>query len=239
MRGAHARGTGAEKRLAARRRRTAGRDSEHELAAQRSTSPRPQDRLLSRSARQPREFAETVRHFGYQRVFNGYCYTGGFTLAALAGGAASGLGVDLGPALARALAHVGFNGFDASLAEFADDDVNQTLRRCVDQGTAFRCDRARPAEVRAHRRASRARRPGLQGHQSPGVHVARNGRRAVHVLVFRRSRHRAVPQDRRRRGYRCRRRWAILERLGAAPDHPMTVTFPEGEYLKGLVIIKR
>ena len=28
-------------------------------------------------------------------------------------------------------------------------------------------------------------------------------------------------------------------RLGAAPDHPMTVTFPEGEYLKGLVLIKR
>ena len=28
-------------------------------------------------------------------------------------------------------------------------------------------------------------------------------------------------------------------RVGAAPDHPMTVTFPEGEYLKGLMIIKR
>jgi len=27
-------------------------------------------------------------------------------------------------------------------------------------------------------------------------------------------------------------------RLAAAPDHPMTVTFPEGEYLKGLVVIK-
>ena len=31
----------------------------------------------------------------------------------------------------------------------------------------------------------------------------------------------------------------IYARTGAAPDHPMTVTFPEGEYLKGLVIIKR
>eukprot|EP01042_Synura_sphagnicola_P010850 gene10850-13895_t len=27
----------------------------------------------------------------------------------------------------------------------------------------------------------------------------------------------------------------ILERLGGAPDHPMTLEFPEGEYLKGLV----
>ena len=30
----------------------------------------------------------------------------------------------------------------------------------------------------------------------------------------------------------------FLARLGAASDHPMTVTFPEGEYLKGLVILK-
>jgi 23S rRNA (cytosine1962-C5)-methyltransferase len=31
----------------------------------------------------------------------------------------------------------------------------------------------------------------------------------------------------------------ILERLQAAPDHPMTVNFPEGEYLKGLVLMKK
>ena len=31
----------------------------------------------------------------------------------------------------------------------------------------------------------------------------------------------------------------IYARLGAAPDHPMTVTFPEGEYLKGLVVLKQ
>jgi len=30
----------------------------------------------------------------------------------------------------------------------------------------------------------------------------------------------------------------ILQRLGGACDHPMTVNFPEGEYLKGLVIMK-
>ena len=31
----------------------------------------------------------------------------------------------------------------------------------------------------------------------------------------------------------------IVGRLGAAPDHPMTLLFPEGEYLKGLVVLKR
>ena len=31
---------------------------------------------------------------------------------------------------------------------------------------------------------------------------------------------------------------AIVQRLEAAPDHPTTIEFPEGEYLKGLVLIK-
>jgi 23S rRNA (cytosine1962-C5)-methyltransferase len=31
----------------------------------------------------------------------------------------------------------------------------------------------------------------------------------------------------------------VHARLGAAPDHPMTINFPEGEYLKGLVVLKR
>jgi 23S rRNA (cytosine1962-C5)-methyltransferase len=32
---------------------------------------------------------------------------------------------------------------------------------------------------------------------------------------------------------------AILQRLEGACDHPTTLTFPEGEYLKGLAILKR
>jgi len=30
----------------------------------------------------------------------------------------------------------------------------------------------------------------------------------------------------------------ILERFGAAPDHPVALEFPEGEYLKGLLVLK-
>ena len=31
----------------------------------------------------------------------------------------------------------------------------------------------------------------------------------------------------------------IHERMGGAPDHPMTIQFPEGEYLKGLVVMRK
>jgi 23S rRNA (cytosine1962-C5)-methyltransferase len=31
----------------------------------------------------------------------------------------------------------------------------------------------------------------------------------------------------------------LLDRLAGACDHPTTICFPEGEYLKGLVILKQ
>ncbi|HEY8361236.1 MAG TPA: 23S rRNA (cytosine(1962)-C(5))-methyltransferase RlmI, partial [Ramlibacter sp.] len=31
----------------------------------------------------------------------------------------------------------------------------------------------------------------------------------------------------------------IVDRTGAAPDHPMTLAFPEGEYLKGLAVVRK
>jgi len=30
----------------------------------------------------------------------------------------------------------------------------------------------------------------------------------------------------------------IIERFGAAADHPVALEFPEGEYLKGLLVLK-
>jgi 23S rRNA (cytosine1962-C5)-methyltransferase len=27
--------------------------------------------------------------------------------------------------------------------------------------------------------------------------------------------------------------------MQGAPDHPMTIQFPEGEYLKGLIVVKK
>jgi 23S rRNA (cytosine1962-C5)-methyltransferase len=31
----------------------------------------------------------------------------------------------------------------------------------------------------------------------------------------------------------------LLRRLEATSDHPTTITFPEGEYLKGLAIVRK
>jgi 23S rRNA (cytosine1962-C5)-methyltransferase len=187
-----------------------------------------------------REFAEAVRRFGYARVFNGYCYTGGFTLAALTGGATSVLGVDSSaPALERASAHVGLNGFDAARAEFIDADVNQTLRRCIDEGRRFDAivlDPPKFAHTAAQaERAARAykdiNRLAFMLLEEGGALFTFSCSGGISADLF----HKIVAGA----GIDAGVDGSILKRLGAAPDHPMTVMFPEGEYLKGLVIMKR
>jgi 23S rRNA (cytosine1962-C5)-methyltransferase len=186
------------------------------------------------------KFAESVRRFGCRRVFNGYCYTGGFSLAALSGGAASVLGVDSsGAALDRARAHVAENGFDAARAEFADADVNQTLRQCIEQGRRFDAivlDPPKFAHTAAQaERAARAykdiNRLAFMLLEEGGVLFTFSCSGGISADLF----HKIVAGA----GIDAGIDGVILERLGAAPDHPMTVTFPEGEYLKGLVIVKR
>ena len=79
-----------------------------------------------------KRFADAVRQFGCETVLNCFSYTGGFSVAALAGGARQVVSVDSsGPALQRAQAHVELNGFDAGRHEAWDADVNATLRRCL------------------------------------------------------------------------------------------------------------
>src|SRR6185437_1203089 len=85
-----------------------------------------------------RRFAELVRGFGSRRVLNCYSYTGGFGVAALAGGAEHVTSVDSSaPALERAQANVALNGFDTARHETLDADVNQTLRAMLEAGRRF------------------------------------------------------------------------------------------------------
>ena len=114
-----------------------------------------------------RRFADCVQRLRLRRVLNCFCYTGGFTVAALAGMRAAG--VDDGAvvsidssaaALARARAHAALNGFDADRARFIDADVNASLRGFLRDGERFDAivlDPPRFAPTTAHaERAARA-----------------------------------------------------------------------------------
>lgn len=185
-------------------------------------------------------FADTVRHFGFQRVLNCYCYTGGFSVAALAGGAAQVVSVDSSaPALERASAHVSLNGFDAGRHEALDADVNDTLRRCLKEGRSFDAivlDPPKFAPTAAHaERAARAykdiNRLAFKLLEPGGALFTFSCSGGIGAELF----HKIVAGA----GLDAGVDGFIYARLGAAPDHPMTITFPEGEYLKGLVVLKR
>ncbi len=161
-------------------------------------------------------------------------------MAALAGGAGQVTSIDSsGPALERARAHVQLNGFDAARAEFLDADVNGSLRRFLAEGRRFDAivlDPPKFAPTAAHaERAARAykdiNRLALQLLEPGGVLYTFSCSGGISADLF----HKIVASagaDAGVDGY-------VLGRLAGAPDHPMTLEFPEGEYLKGLAIMRK
>ena len=180
------------------------------------------------------------RRLSVEHLLNCYSYTGGFTVAALAGGAKHVTSIDSSaPALQQAAANVALNGFDASRATFMDADVNASLRRFVAEGRQFDAivlDPPKLAPTVAHaERAARAykdiNRQAFKLLAPGGVLFTFSCSGGIGVELF----HKIVASA----GLDAGVDGAILQRLGGASDHPMTVNFPEGEYLKGLVVMKR
>jgi 23S rRNA (cytosine1962-C5)-methyltransferase len=191
-----------------------------------------------------RHFADAVRHYGCRRVLNCYCYSGGFTLAALAGGAEHVLSIDSSaPALERARANVALNGYGTDeRAEFLDADVNATLRNLLRDGATFDAivlDPPKFAPTAAHaERAARAARAykdinrlALKLLAPGGLLFTFSCSGGVGAELF----HKIVAGA----GIDAGVDGLVVQRLAAAPDHPLTLAFPEGEYLKGLVVLRR
>lgn len=194
--------------------------------------------LDQRDSRQ--KFAEHAQRLGFQRVLNCFCYTGGFTVAALAGGAAHVTSIDSsGPALERAAANVALNGFAPERATFLDADVNASLRGFLDAGRTFDAivlDPPKFAPTAAHaERAARAykdiNRLAFKLLEPGGVLFTYSCSGGISADLF----HKIIASA----GADAGVDGFITERLGGAPDHPMTLEFPEGEYLKGLIVLKK
>ena len=194
--------------------------------------------LDQRDSRQ--KMAAYTRRLQFQRVLNCYCYTGGFTVAALTGGAAHVTSIDSsGPALAQAAANVALNGFEASRTTFMDADVNASLRQFGANGQTFDAivlDPPKFAPTVAHaERAARAykdiNRLAFKLLTPGGVLFTYSCSGGISADLF----HKIVASA----GIDAQVDGFIPERLGGAPDHPMTINFPEGEYLKGLVVMRK
>ena len=143
------------------------------------------------------------------------------------------------PAIDKARANVALNGFDAARTEMLDADVNASLRAYQKEGPSFDAivlDPPKFAPTAAHaERAARAykdiNRLALSILAPGGVLFTYSCSGGISADLF----HKIVASAGSDAGVDA----FISERLGGAPDHPMTVNFPEGEYLKGLVLVKK
>ena len=171
-------------------------------------------------------------------ILNCFCYTGGFSLLALAGGAASVLSIDSsGPALAQAQANLALNPqLPAEHASWKEDDVFQALRNFRKEGRLFDLivlDPPKFAPSAAHaERAARAYKDinvlGCRLLKPGGFLMTYSCSGGVGLELFQKIvAGAAVDAGREAR---------IVRRLAGAADHPVALNFPEGEYLKGLLV---
>jgi len=168
-------------------------------------------------------------------VLDCFCYCGGFALNALAGGAKSVTAVDSsGPALAAAKTNAARNGLPES--EWLEADVFQTLRKFRDEGRRFDLivlDPPKFAPTAAHaEKAARAYKDinllGLKLLNPGGALMTYSCSGGVSPDLFQKIVAGAALDagvDARIEGW-----------LHASADHPVALNFPEGEYLKGLVL---
>jgi 23S rRNA (cytosine1962-C5)-methyltransferase len=155
----------------------------------------------------------------------------------LKGGAARVVSIDSsGEALALAPQNVTANGFDPERAEWLDADAFKTLRRLHEEGERFDLivlDPPKFAPSREHvDRAARA----YKEINLTGFRLLRPG-----GLLFTYSCSGAIDADLFQKivagaAADAKVDARILKRLGAGVDHPLLTAFPEGEYLKGLLL---
>ncbi|MBS1250296.1 MAG: Ribosomal RNA large subunit methyltransferase I [Chloroflexi bacterium] len=175
-----------------------------------------------------------------KEVLDCFSYTGGFAANALAGGANSVCLVDSsGEALQRAKENLAENAFSLEEVEFVEEDVFQALRLFRDQARAYDVivlDPPKFAPTASHAKraakgykdinlwAFKLLRPG-------GILVTFSCSGGISTSFFQK-----IVAD---AALDAEVNAQILERLSQSPDHPVVLNFPEGEYLKGLVVRKQ
>jgi 23S rRNA (cytosine1962-C5)-methyltransferase len=172
-----------------------------------------------------------------REMLNCFCYTGGFALSALAGGARSMLSIDSsGPALELAKRNLALNGLEAERAEWLEADVFGALRKLQREGRQFDFIVLDPPKFApTPKDAERAAR----GYKDINLNALKLLRRGGLLATF--SCSGGVSPELFQKivaGAAADAGASLLlrERYCAALDHPVRIEFPEGEYLKGLLL---
>ena len=179
--------------------------------------------------RENRRLAETLA--GGRTVLDLFAHTGAFGVYAVRGGAERVTHVESSPRLLeRGLRHYERNGLDTGRVEWVRANVFQDLRERTETYGLVICDppplvRKRPDLDSAARAYKDLNRLAFQRVAPGGFLLTFSCSGAVDAKLFRQIFFAAAVEA----GVRV----ALLKPLAAAPDHPVAITHPQGEYLKG------
>jgi 23S rRNA (cytosine1962-C5)-methyltransferase len=172
-------------------------------------------------------------------VLNCFSYTGGFSIAALQGGAAQTINIDASqPALELAAQNAELNGFAPDRMQNISGDVFKLLRDYRNEGRQFDIVVLDPPKFAENRNQLEKAARGYKDINLLGFKLLRPGgllftfscSGLMESSLFQKIvADAAVDAD-------CDAR--ILRKLDQASDHPTRLAFPEGYYLKGLICQK-
>jgi 23S rRNA (cytosine1962-C5)-methyltransferase len=174
-----------------------------------------------------------------KRVLNGFSYTGAFAVHALAGGATHVTNIDSSlDALELAEENLRLNGYDPEICtENIAGDLFEILRdwRSDPSGPRFDVIILDPPKF-ANNQAQMER--ALRGYKEINLQALQLLESEGHLVTF--SCSGLVSLDLFQKvvfgaAIDARRDVQVQEWLHPGPDHPVAITFPEGEYLKGLL----
>ncbi len=172
-----------------------------------------------------------------REVLDCFCYTGGFTLSALAGGARSVLAIDSSAqALAQAKRNLELNRIASDRAQWLDADVFQALRRLQRDERRFDLIVLDPPKFApTSKDAARAAR----GYKDINLNALKLLRPGGLLATFSCSGGVSAELFQKIVAGAATDAGAPLllrDRYRSAPDHPVRIEFPEGDYLKGLLL---
>ncbi len=182
-----------------------------------------------------RENRELVKRYARGRtVLNTFCYTGGFSVYALAGGAKEVCSVDSSErAVALASENIRLNFGDGAVHSEVAADAVEYLRNIGDRYDLIILDP--PAFAKHHKVLGNA----MQGYKRLNARALSQIRAGGILFTF--SCSQAVSKELFRTtvfsaAAIAGRKVRILHQLTQPADHPIDIYHPEGEYLKGLVL---
>ncbi|MBN1421310.1 MAG: class I SAM-dependent rRNA methyltransferase [Planctomycetes bacterium] len=172
------------------------------------------------------------------RSLDAFCYTGGFALNMIAGGAASVIAVDQAEEAIEALRrNVALNGFDPQAVEARAENAFDFLRAAAEaEPRSFDLVVLDPPAFAKDRGGVEGALRGYKEIQVRGLKLLKAG---GFLLACSCTHHVTRPAFRevlRRAARDTRRRLRVIGEYGHPPDHPVILNIPETDYLKAILV---